>query len=246
MKPSGLQKHIRCKPGDIAPFVLVPGDPGRAERIAQQMDHSELIAKNREYIVYTGKTGGVDLSVCSTGIGGPAASIAFEELANIGARVLIRVGSAGGRQPEIPIGSAIIITSSYRGEGTSNAYLPPEFPAVADIDVTNALVSASEEEKIKTIKGIGFTRDAYYVQNHKLNELLKDMNVVAAEQEASVLFIVSTYRHIKSGAIVATDSNIWLKKQPSLEEKEKLYLEGEKKTIRIALRAVHILAKSKI
>ncbi|RKX82991.1 MAG: nucleoside phosphorylase, partial [Spirochaetes bacterium] len=88
MKSTGLQKHIRCKSGDIAPFVLVPGDPGRAERIAEQMDHSELIAKNREYIVYTGETGGVNLSVCSTGIGGPAASIAFEELVNIGAKVL--------------------------------------------------------------------------------------------------------------------------------------------------------------
>ncbi len=243
MRSTGLQKHIRCRRGDIARFVLVPGDPGRAKRIAEQMDESKLMAENREYIVYTGKTGGVDVTVCSTGIGGPAASIAFEELANLGAEVLIRVGSAGGRQPEIPIGTQVIITASYRGEGTSRAYIPQGFPAVADIDVTNALVSAAEEEKILSIKGIGFTRDAYYVQDRELNELLKEMGVVAAEQEASVLFIVSTYRHIKSGAIVATDSNIWLKEQPSLAEKERLYAEGEKKAIRIALRAVRILAE---
>ncbi len=243
MKSDGLQKHIRCRKGDIARFVLVPGDPGRARRIAEEMDDARLIAENREYVVYTGKFKGIDISVCSTGIGGPAASIAFEELANVGAEVLIRVGSAGGRQPEIPIGTPIVITASYRGEGTSLAYLPLGFPAVADIEVTNALLTAAREVGEDFFYGLGFTRDAYYIQDRELNELLKDMGVVAAEQEASVLFIVSAYRHVKAGAVVATDSNIWLERQPTLEEKESLYMMGEKKAIRIALRAVEVLAE---
>ncbi len=238
-----VQKHIRCRKGDISPFVIVPGDPGRVERIVEQMDSAKLIAQNREYIVYTGKTKGIPVSVCSTGIGGPAASIAFEELIRVGAEVFIRVGSAGGRQKETPIGTPVVITASYRGEGTSMVYLPAEFPAVADLDVTTALVTALKEKKEEYRVGIGYTRDAYYVQDQKLNELLTVAGVEAAEQEASILFIIGSLRQVKTGAIVATDSNIWLAEQPSLEEKQKLFAKGEQKAIAAALRAVQILAE---
>lgn len=238
-----VQKHIRCVPGDVAPYVLLPGDPGRAGRIAQQMNGARLIAQNREYVVYTGSTGGVPVSVCSTGIGGPSASIALEELANIGADTFIRVGSAGGRQPQTPIGTPIILTAAYRGEGTSRAYLPPEFPAVANLAVTNALIAAARELEGDAYRvGIAFTRDAYYVQDQALNELLTASGVEAAEQEAAVLFIVGTCRHVRVGGIVATDSNIWLPAQPTLAEKEALFQQGERKAIAIALRAVQLLA----
>jgi len=238
-----IQKHIRCRRGDISPFVIVPGDPGRVERIVEQMDSAKLIAQNREYIVYTGKTRGIPVSVCSTGIGGPAASIAFEELIRVGAEAFTRVGSAGGRQKETPIGTPVVITASYRGEGTSMVYLPAEFPAVADLDVTTALVTALKEKNEEYRVGIGYTRDAYYVQDQKLNELLTVAGVEAAEQEASILFIIGSLRHVKTGAIVATDSNIWFADQPSLEEKQKLFENGEKKAIAAALRAVQILAE---
>ncbi|MEW5718185.1 MAG: nucleoside phosphorylase, partial [Chloroflexota bacterium] len=108
-----IQKHIRCKPGDVARYVLVPGDPGRVKRIAEQMDEAHLVAENREYVVYTGATQDVPVSVCSTGIGGPAASIAIEELVKVGAQVFIRVGSAGGRQDDIAIGTPVIITAAH-------------------------------------------------------------------------------------------------------------------------------------
>jgi uridine phosphorylase len=241
-RPTPL-KHIRCVPGDIAPTVLLPGDPGRVRRIADQMDEAHLVAENREYIVYTGVSGGVPVSVCSTGIGGPAASIAIEELIKVGGRNFIRVGSAGGRQNHIAIGTPIIITAAYRGEGTSKAYLPAEFPAVADLDVTNALVQAARESGETFEVGIGFTRDAYYVQDQALNQLLKDAGVVAAEQEAALLYVVGSCRHVKVGAIVSTDSNIWWTPQPTQEEKEALYKLGEKKVIAIALRAAQLLAK---
>ena len=103
-----VQKHIRCRPGDVARSVLLPGDPARARRIAQQLDDARLIAENREYVVFTGMTAGVPVSVCSTGIGGSSAAIALEELRNVGAEVFIRVGSAGGRRPDIPIGSLVV------------------------------------------------------------------------------------------------------------------------------------------
>jgi uridine phosphorylase len=238
-----IQKHIRCKPGDVARYVLLPGDPGRVERIAAQMQDAKEFAHNREYVVVNGTTNGVPVSVCSTGIGGPAASIAIEELVQVGARVFIRVGSAGGRQDDIPIGTPVIITAAHRGEGTSKVYLPVEFPAVGDLDVTNALVDAARETGEPYRVGIGFTRDAYYVQDKALNELLKSVGVVAAEQEASLLFIVGTVRGVRVGAIVSTDSNIWLPAQPTLEEKEKLFRLGEKKAIAIALRAVQLLAE---
>lgn len=237
-----LQKHIRCVPGDVARYVLLPGDPGRCERIAAHFDEAHLVATNREYVVYTGTTNGVPVSVCSTGIGGPSASIALEELANVGADTFIRVGSAGGRQKDTPIGTPIIMTAAHRGEGTSKVYLPPEFPAVADLNVTNALVSAAQELEGDNYKvGIAFTRDAYYVQNPALNDQLTAAGVEAAEQEAAILFIVGTCRHVRVGGLVSTDSNIWLPVQPTLAEKEALYMTGEKRVISIALRAVQLL-----
>jgi len=241
MSNKEILKHIRCGKGDIAPYVIIPGDPGRVKRIVEQMDSAELLAENREYIVYTGKYNSTPITVCSSGIGGPAASIAIEELIKLGAKVFIRVGSAGGRQPDTPIGTPIVITAAFRGEGTSKAYLPAEFPAAASLDVTNALIKALEDEKEYYQAGLGFTRDAYYVQDNELNKLLTSCGVKAAEQEAAILFILGSVRGVKTGAIVSSDSNIWLEKQPTLKEKEKAFMIGEKKTIRAALDAAKIL-----
>jgi uridine phosphorylase len=240
-----ILKHIRCGLGDIAPYVIIPGDPGRVKRIVDQMDYAEKLAENREYVTYTGEYKGTKITVCSSGIGGPAASIAIEELIKLGAKVFIRVGSAGGRQPGVPIGTPVVINASYRGEGTSMVYLPAPFPAVASLDVTNALVKAVETQNVEYRVGIGFSRDAYYVQDKELNTLLTDAGVMAAEQEASILFIIGSKRGVKSGAIVSTDSNIYLEKQPTLEEKEKLFFVGEKKCIKAALDACVILNEKK-
>ncbi len=236
-----ILKHIRCGSGDIAPYVLIPGDPGRVERIVAQMDSAQKMAENREYVVYTGTYKGVEITVCSSGIGGPAASIAIEELIKLGAKVFIRVGSAGGRQKDTPIGTPVVITAAYRGEGTTMAYLPPEFPAVADLDVSNALIQALRESGVSYQVGIGFSRDAYYVQNQELNTLLTNTGIKAAEQEAACLFIIGAVRGAKTGVVVSTDSNIWLETQPTLEGKEALYIQGEKIAIRAALDATVIL-----
>ncbi len=236
-----IQKHIRCKEKDVGKYVFIPGDEARAAKIAERLEKVQKISMNRAYHVYTGKLLDEPVSVCSTGIGGPSASIAVEELARIGAKTLIRVGSAGGRQPDMPIGSLVIATAAYRGDGTSYAYAPAPFPAVADLRVTLALMRAAEELKYQYYHGIVFTRDAYYVQDDQLNKFLTECGVVAAEQECSTVFVLGSIRHLSTGAILATDSNIWLNPQPTLEEKEKLFYEAEKKMIDVAVRAVEIL-----
>ncbi|MEM6529035.1 MAG: nucleoside phosphorylase [Chloroflexota bacterium] len=239
-----IQKHIRCKPGDVNRYVLLPGDPARARRIAEHFDEPELVAENREYVIYNGKTDGVPVTVCSTGIGGPSSAIAIEELIKVGADTFIRVGSSGGRQPDIPIGTLCIVTAAYRGDGTSHEYLPAAFPAVADLTVTNALMQAAAELDYLHRYGVGTTRDAFYVRDQSLNETLRAAGVVAAEMEAATLYIVGAVRGVRVGCVVATDSNIWLEAQPTLAEKEALYMQGEQKTIATALRAVQILDRS--
>ncbi len=237
-----LQHHIKCTIGDVARTVLLPGDPARAELIAGHFDEARKVASNREFTTFTGKTGGVPVSVTSTGIGGPSTVIAVEELVRCGADTFIRVGTSGGMQPELIPGELAILTGAIRDEGTTLHYLPVEFPAVADLDVTNALVAAAQELEPDYRVGLAFTRDAYYVQDHALNELLTAHGIEAAEQEAAILFITGTHRRVQVGAVVATDSNIWLAQQPTLAEKETLYMLGEKKVIGIALRAVQIMA----
>lgn len=240
-----VQKHIRSRPGDVAPYVLLPGDPARADRIADMFSSSKLIARNREFTVFTGSTElGTPISVCSTGIGGPSSAIALEELTRIGASHFIRVGSAGARQPDISIGSVVTVTAAYRGEGTSAAYLPTPFPAVADFDMTSALGEAASALGITAKRGIAFTRDAYYRHDQVLNEQLSEAGVVAAEMECSTLFVAGTVLRVKVGAVLGTDSNIWLDEQPTLAEKERRYLEAERKAIQVAIGAVDILHKA--
>jgi uridine phosphorylase len=238
--PVDPQRHIRARPGDVAPYVLIPGDPGRAERIAAAFADARLVARHREYVLFTGTTAaGTPISVCSTGIGGPSASIAVEELTRVGATHFIRVGSSGGRQPHVPIGSVVVVTGAYRGEGTSQDYVPLPYPAVADLDVTLALRRAAESVLgQRAYEGIVYTRDAFYRRDEGLNQRLTDAGVIAAEQECSTVFVVGSLLGVQVGAVLGTDSNIFLKPQPTMAEKEALYQRVEATTIQIAIRAV--------
>lgn len=241
--PTDPQRHIRALPGQVAPYVLIPGDPGRAERIAAAFARADLVARHREYVLYTGVTAsGTPISVCSTGIGGPSASIAVEELVRVGATHFIRVGSAGGRQPHVPIGSVVVVTAAYRGEGTSLDYVPLAYPAVADLDVTLALRGAAEAELgRRAFEGVVYTRDAFYRRDEGLNARLTDAGVIAAEQECSTVFVVGSLLGVRVGAVLGTDSNIFLEQQPSMAEKEALFERVERTTVAIAIRAVDAL-----
>ena len=231
-----VQKHIRCRRGDVAEYVLIPGDPQRAERIAQRLTDAHLVSVNREYTVFTGTYEGVPVSVCSTGIGGPSTAIAMEELTRVGASTFIRVGSCGARRDGIEIGEPVIVNAAVRAGGTASAYLPDIFPAVASLDVVNAMQQAARELGIKSHIGMSLSRDAFYRQNQALNDTLRDVKAVAvSEMECDTV-------NVRTGAVVGTDSNIYLAKQPTQEEKEALYMLSEKSTISIALKACVLLA----
>ena len=141
MQDIGVQFHIRCKEGDVGKYCILPGDPGRCEAIAAHFTNPVHVGMNREYNIYTGFLNGEKVSVCSTGIGGPSAAIAMEELAAIGCDTFVRIGTCGGIALDILPGDVVIATGAVRYEHTSLEYAPAEFPAVADLTVTNALVA---------------------------------------------------------------------------------------------------------
>jgi uridine phosphorylase len=238
------QRHLRVTKGAVARFVLIPGDPARAEKIAARFEHAREVIRNREYLGLTGTVDGVPISVCSTGIGGPSASIAVEELCNLGADTFVRVGSAGGRQPEIEIGSVAVVTAAHRDEGTALAYLPLGFPAVADLEVTQALIDAARALGRAPFVGVATSRDAFYRKDAALADLLTAHgHIVAAEQECATVFIVSHVRGARAGAVLAIDSNI-LREKPAPEEIERRFRAAEAVAIEAAIEAVKRLARS--
>ena len=157
-----LQYHLQLKQGDVGRYVLLPGDPGRCEKIARFFDEPKLIARNREYITYTGTLLGEKVSVTSTGIGCPSTAIAVEELIRVGAQTFIRVGTSGGIQPGTKTGDIAIVTAAIRDEGTSRQYLPIEYPAVADPDVVIALRQGALKLELPFRIGVSHSKDSFY------------------------------------------------------------------------------------
>ena len=196
------QFHIHCVEGDVGRYCILPGDPGRCESIAQLFDNPVHVAQNREYNIYTGTLLGEKVSVCSTGIGGPSASIAMEELHNIGADTFIRVGTCGGINLDVQSGDIVVATGAIRFEHTSMEYAPIEYPAVANLDVTIALRQAAVAMGKRTHVGVVQCKDAFYGQHSPAKmpvsyELLqkweawKRLGVLASEMESAALFVVA-------------------------------------------------------
>ena len=159
------QYHIQVGKEDIGRYVILPGDPKRCAKIAKYIDDAKLVADNREYVTYTGYLDGVKVSVTSTGIGGPSASIALEELVQAGADTFIRIGTCGGMQLNVKSGDVVIASGAVRMEGTSKEYAPIEFPAVADIEVVNALMKAADELNVDSHVGVVQCKDSFYGQH---------------------------------------------------------------------------------
>ncbi len=207
----GLQYHIQTRPGDVGRYVIMPGDPKRCEKIAKHFDDAKLIADSREYVTYTGYLDGEKVSVTSTGIGGPSASIAMEELVKCGSDTFIRVGTCGGIDLNVESGDVVIATGAIRMEGTSKEYAPIEFPAVADLDITNALVEASKKLGVKYHTGVVQCKDAFYGQHSPekmpvsyelLNkwEAWKRLGCKASEMESAALFVVASHLRVRCGS----------------------------------------------
>ena len=220
--------HIHCAKGEVGRYVILPGDPGRCPSIAALFDDAHLVARNREYTTYTGTLLGEKVSVCSTGIGGPSASIAMEELHNIGADTFIRVGTCGGIELDVRSGDVVVATGAIRFEHTSREYAPIEYPAVANFEVTTALVQAARALGKRTQVGVVQCKDAFYGQHSPermpvsyelLNkwEAWKKMGCLASEMESAALFIVAGKLRVRAGACFLVMAN---------QEREKLGLEN--------------------
>jgi len=165
MLTNGRSYHIDCAPGEVGRYVILPGDPGRCEKIAKHFDNPVKIASKREFTTYSGYLDGVKVSVTSTGIGGPSASIAIEELVELGCDTFIRVGTCGGMDPKVRGGDCVVVTGAVRHEGTSREYAPIEFPAVADFAVTTALVKAANLLGYTYHTGVVHNKDSFYGQH---------------------------------------------------------------------------------
>ena len=205
------QYHIQVGEGDVGKYVILPGDPKRCAKIAKYFDDAQLVADSREYVTYTGYLDGVKVSVTSTGIGGPSASIAMEELVKAGADTFIRIGTCGGMQLDVKSGDVVISTGAIRMEGTSKEYAPIEFPAVADFDITAALKSASEDLGYRTHVGVVQCKDAFYGQHSPEKspvyydllqkwESWKRLGVKASEMESAALFVVAAALNVRCGS----------------------------------------------
>ena len=215
---SGKQYHIQCGPGDVGKYVLVPGDPKRCEKIAAYLEDAKQVADSREFVTYTGYLDGEKVSVTSTGIGGPSASIAMEELWRCGADTFVRIGTCGGMQTEILGGDLIIATGAIRMEGTSKEYAPIEYPAVADIDIVNALRASAGKLGFRSHTGVVQCKDAFYGQHEPevkpvSYELLNKWEAwircgaLASEMESAAMFIVGSCLRVRVGSVLLVVAN---------------------------------------
>lgn len=241
----GRQYHIDAKPGDLTEYVLMPGDPERAKRIAETWDEYKLIAAHRQYYSYRGVFKGAPISVTSTGIGTPACEIALTELANIGCKTFIRVGSTGALQEGIELGDLIISTGAMKMEGTSRYYVPDSYPAVASYEVVMALIEACETLGYRYHVGLTASASSFYLgqgrpgyndyKHSRTDAILSDLqkaNILNFEMEASHIFTFAQIFGLRAGAICAVYAN---------RVTNEFATKGEKEAIMAANYAVKIL-----
>lgn len=212
------QFHINVKPGQVGRYVILPGDPGRCSKIAEYLEDAHFVASNREFTTYTGKLDGVPVSVCSTGIGGPSASIAMEELINCGADTFVRTGTSGGMKKEVMGDDLCIASGAIRMEGTSREYAPIEWPATADFDVMLALRDASERLGYRYHVGVVQSKDSFYGQHDpgsmaavpsltdKWNAWMR-LGALCSEMETAALFTVAALRGVRCGSVLHVIAN---------------------------------------
>lgn len=242
------QYHIACDTGEVGGVVILPGDPGRCEKIAKYFEEPRLVARNREYVTYTGTVAGKTVSVTSTGIGGPSAAIAMEELTACGAHTFIRVGTCGGINMKVRSGDVVVATAAVRMEGTSREYAPIEYPAAADFSVTRELVDAAERLGLTCHAGVVQCKDSFYGQHSPARmpvsyELLnkweawKRLGVLASEMESAALYTVAAALGVRCGTVLHV---VWNqeRKAAGLFEEDAMDTEN---AIRVAIEAIKVM-----
>ena len=243
--------HIHVRKGQVGRYVILPGDPGRCEKIAKYFDEPKFIAQNREYVTYTGKLCGVPVSVTSTGIGGPSASIAMEELIHCGADTFIRVGTSGGMKKEVMGGDVCIATGAIRFEGTSKEYAPIEWPAVADFEVVRALKDAADDLGFPNHTGVVQCKDSFYGQHSPesmpASLMLKErwgawlgMGALCSEMESAALFTVAAARGVRVGSVLLVIAN-QTRRELGLEDPQ---VYDTDRAIRVAIEAIKSLIEA--
>ncbi len=241
------QYHLEVAEGDVAETVLIPGDPQRVEKISSLWDTRREVARHRQFVTHTGTYKGVEISACSTGIGGPGTAIVVEELANVGARTFIRIGSTATLKKDIDLGDIIISTAAVRLEGTSRQYVMTEYPASASYEVVLALVEAAETLGLEYHLGITASTDSFYLGQSrpgfggytqtKSESLIKDLtraNVTNFEMEAATLFTLGNIYGFRTGAVCAVYAN---------RVRDEFAVRGEDDVVRCGNEAVRILAE---
>lgn len=248
---SGKQYHTGVGPDDIGKYVILPGDPKRCAKIAEHFENARLVADVREFVTYTGMLEGEKVSVTSTGIGGPSASIAIEELSKCGAHTFIRIGTCGGMQEDVLGGDVVIATGAVRMEGTSREFAPIEYPAVANLDVVNALVDSAKKLGIPNHTGVVQCKDSFFGQHepevmpvsyeleNKWRAWIR-LGCLASEMESAALFIAGSFLRVRVGSCFLVVAN---------QEREKKGLPNKQAhdtecAIKVAVEALRSLIKA--
>lgn len=237
-----LQYHLRVRPGDVADYVLLPGDPARVGRIADHIADPKEVAYNREYRTVTGTYAGVGVSGTSTGIGCPSAAIAVEELANAGATHFIRVGSSAALVPGIRAGDIIINTATMRLDGTSAAYVDPGFPAVADHFLAGALIEAATElapdRGFAVHVGINASSDAFYAETPEFVQNLTRHRLTNLEMESAAIFTIAHLRGLHAAMVCAVSYNFAAPEDIDYEGENPALVTGWDNAIDVALEGI--------
>ena len=251
MQELAKQFHIACAQGDIGRYCILPGDPGRVPAIAALFDDAKQIAYNREFNVWTGTLLGEKVTACSTGIGGPSASIAMEELHKCGADTFIRTGTCGGIDLNVQSGDVVVATGAIRDEHTSREYAPSEFPAVADFQVTNALVEATKKLGFPLHTGIVQCKDSFYGQHdpaaspvyYELQqkwESWKRLGVKASEMESAALFVVAAALGCRCGSCFHV---VWNQEREAAGLDQKMS-EDTSSSVKVSVEALKLLIEA--
>jgi len=221
------QHHIDMLPGDIAPTVLVPGDPARVLRFAAHMDEAHKVAQKREYLTYTGTKDGIAISCTSAGIGPSPAAIGTEELIRIGAKNIIRMGTCGAIQPFLKAGDILIATAAVRGERATEEFISIDYPAIASHYIVRAAIEACKRLQLTYHVGVVRTHDAFYLESpwaygdykSRLQKWV-DLGVLAVENETATILVVSSMQGVRAGAILLSSNPIFSgnEKDPELDQ----------------------------
>ena len=231
-----MKTHIRIEKKDASKLVLVCGDPARAEVIASFLEKTKCLAKNREYHTYVGQYKGKKIMVTSHGVGSAGAGICFNELIDVGAKCIIRIGTAGGFGDNCKIGDLVVPTGAIRLDGVSRLMVPAEYPAVPDIELTQALITTCKKSKLPIETGIILTTNMFYpgvLENHY--ELYKKANAIAVEMECATLFVIGQLRKVKTASILALDGNPLKWEKGQYDPTAKKLHQASEKAIKAAL-----------